>query len=116
VNPLLYFYVVLGINDVKGTWSEAKHFTASLAGLVWYGRMLMLEDVFQDAPDNPDEVTVDMVEQFKAQHAQWLADGTHTPFSTMTRWMSYGKGFRKKEGGTAKVLFKEDGRGLRYLG
>jgi hypothetical protein len=30
--------------------------------------------------------------------------------------MAYGKGFRRKEGGTAKVLWEEDGLALRYLG
>ena len=34
----------------------------------------------------------------------------------MIRWMSYGKGFRIKEGGTAKVLWEEGGEALRYLG
>jgi superfamily II DNA helicase RecQ len=116
VNPLLHFAAVLGINDVTGGWAEPKHYTASLAGLVWCSRMLMLEDVFQDSPEDPNEVSVDMVEQFKAQQRQWLADGTHSPFSTMIRWMAYGKGFRKKEGGTAKVLWEDNGQALRYMG
>ena len=34
----------------------------------------------------------------------------------MIRWMSYGKGFRTKEGGTAKVLWKDGDDTLRYLG
>jgi superfamily II DNA or RNA helicase len=116
VNPLLHFAAVLGINDATGGWAEPKHYTASLAGLVWCSRMLMLEDVFQDSPDDPNDVTVDMVEHFKAQQRQWLADGTHSPFSTMIRWMTYGKGFRKKEGGMAKVLWEDNGEALRYMG
>jgi hypothetical protein len=47
VNPLLHFTAVLGINDETGGWAQAKHFTASLAGLVWYGRVLMLEHIFE---------------------------------------------------------------------
>jgi superfamily II DNA helicase RecQ len=116
VNPLLHFAAVLGINNPTGGWAEPKHYTASLAGLVWCSRMLMLEDVFQDSPDDPNEVTVDMVEHFKAQQRQWLADGTNSPFSTMIRWMTYGKGFRKKEGGMAKVLWEDNGEALRYMG
>ena len=116
VNPLLHFAAVLGINDALGSWAEPKHYTASLAGLVWCGRMLMVEHVFQDSPEDPNEVSVDMVEQFKAQQQRWLADGTHSPFSTMIRWMAYGKGFRTKEGGTAKVLWEDKGDTLRYLG
>jgi hypothetical protein len=41
---------------------------------------------------------------FKDEYQVWLADGFHTLFSTMTRWMSYGKGFRRKEERTAKVF------------
>ena len=116
VNPLLHFAAVLGINDVKSSWAEPKHYTSSLAGLVWCGRVLMLEDVFRDAPVDPNDVTIDLVELFKEQQRLWLADGSHTPFSTMTRWMSYGKGFRKKEGGMAKVLWEDNLRTMRYLG
>ena len=116
VNPLLHFAAVLGINDVLGSWVEPKHYTASLAGLVWCGRMMMLEEVFHDSPEDPNEVTVDMVEQFKTQQQLWLADGTHSPFSTMIRWMAYGKGFRTKEGGMAKVLWQDGGDVMRYVG
>ena len=116
VNPLLHFTAVLGINEKSGGWTEAKHFTAALAGLVWCGRLLMLEHIFEGQSDDPEEISVDMVEQFKGEYRMWLADGTHTPFSTMIRWMSYGKGHRKKEGGAAKVLWEESGEALRYLG
>ena len=116
VNPLLYFAAVLGIDEKKGGWKEAKDYTGQLAGLMWCGRMLMLEHIFEDQSDDPEKITIEMVERFKDEYRMWLADGSHTPFSTMTRWMAYGKGFRRKEGGTAKVLWEEDGLALRYLG
>jgi hypothetical protein len=84
VNPLLHFCAVLGINNKTGGYSEVKHYTASLAGMTWCGRILMLKHVFQDAPVDLNEVSIDMVEQFKAVQRQWLADGTHTPFSMIT--------------------------------
>ena len=116
VNPLLHFTAVLGIDATRYTWKQAKDYTGQLAELMWCGRMLMLEHIFKDQPDDPEQIGVDMVEQFKDRYQRWLADGSNTPFSTMTRWMSYGKGFRRKEGGTAKVLWEEDGKALRYLG
>jgi superfamily II DNA helicase RecQ len=116
VNPLLHFAAVLGINDETGGWTQAKHFTASLAGLVWCGRVLMLEHIFDGQPEDPEEITIDMVEQFKGEYRQWMADGTHTPFSTMVRWMSYGKGFRNKESGLPTVIWEESGEAVRYLG
>jgi hypothetical protein len=57
-----------------------------------------------------------MVEKFKEEYRQWLADGTHTPFSTMIWWMSYGKGFRNKESGLPTVIWEESGETVRYLG
>jgi hypothetical protein len=67
VNPLLHSAAVLDISDVTDGWAEPKHYTASLAGLVWCSRMLMLEDIFQDSPDDLNEVSIDIVEHFKAQ-------------------------------------------------
>jgi superfamily II DNA helicase RecQ len=116
VNPLLHFAAVLGINDERGGWTQAKHFTSSLAGLVWCGRVLMLEHIFDGQPEDPEKITIDMVEQFKEEYRQWMADGTHTPFSTMIRWMSYGKGFRNKESGLPTVMWEESGEAVRYLG
>ncbi|SLM37315.1 Zinc finger, C2H2 [Lasallia pustulata] len=95
---------------------KAKDYTGQLAGLVWCGRLMMLEHIFEDQPEDPEEVEVNMVERFKEEYRQWLADGSHTPFSTMIRWMAYGKGFRTKEGGAAKVMWDSDGEVLRYLG
>lgn len=76
----------------------------------------MLEHIFEGHTDDPAAVTIDMVERFKEEYRVWMADGTHTPFSTMIRWMSYGKGFRQLEGGVPRVLMEEGGDTLRYLG
>jgi hypothetical protein len=116
VNPLLYFIAVLGINDETGGWAQAKHFTASLAGLVWCGRVLMLEHIFEGQPEDPEKMTINMMERFKEEYRQWLADGTYTPFSTMIRWMLYGKGFRNKESGLPTVMWEESEKAVRYLG
>ncbi|RYP58974.1 hypothetical protein DL771_011044 [Monosporascus sp. 5C6A] len=67
-------------------------------------------------PDDPDDMDVDVVERFKDEYRRWLADGSNTPFSTIIRWMSYGKGHRRKEGGTARIIWEEGGEALRYLG
>ena len=116
INPLLHFAAVLGINERGLRWKQAKDYTGQLAGIIWCARVLMLEHIFKDESEEPEEITVDMVERFKEEYRIWLADGSNTPFSTMLRWMSYGKGFRTKEGGAAKVLWEEEGETLRYLG
>ncbi|KAI3317262.1 hypothetical protein HD806DRAFT_492673 [Xylariaceae sp. AK1471] len=116
VNPLLHFTAVLGIDGQRGGWKQAKDYTGQLAGILWCGRLLMLERVFEDQSDDPSEMGQEVEVLFKAAHRTWLADGSSSPFSTMIRWMSYGKGHRQKEGGTARVMWDEDGEALRYLG
>ena len=64
----------------------------------------MLEHIFEDQPDDPEQMQVEIVKRFRDEYRRWLADGSYTPFSTIIWWMSYNKGFRIKEGGTAKVF------------
>ncbi|RYP53350.1 hypothetical protein DL770_010995 [Monosporascus sp. CRB-9-2] len=117
-NPLLHFAAVLGIDGAGAapSWRPARNYTGQLAGIMWCGRLLMLEHVFEGQPDDPEDMGVEIVERFKHEYRQWLADGSNTPFSTIIRWMSYGKGHRRKEGGTARIMWEEGGEALRYLG
>jgi superfamily II DNA helicase RecQ len=117
-NPLLHFTAVLGINGTNKSWRPATEYTGQLAGLIWCGRVLMLEHIFADEPADrdPDEMGTEAVEHFVDQYRQWMADGTHSPFSSIHRMMAYGKGFRKKEGGMARIMWEDGGEALRYLG
>lgn len=117
-NPLLHFCAVLGIRAEQRAWKPARDYTGQLAGLLWCARLLMLEHIFHGQPEEPEEMEempVDMVERFKEEHRTWLADGSHTLFSTIIRWMSYGEGYRKREGGSARLLWEKDRQTLRYL-
>jgi hypothetical protein len=116
VNPLLHFAAVLGFRGEAGAWKEAKDYTGQLAGLVWCGRALMLEHFFTDTPDDPEAIIEETVEGFLTGYRTWLADGAHTPFSTIIRWMAYGKGYRRREGGAPRLLWEADGTTVRYLG
>src|SRR5688500_3001153 len=49
-NPLLHFTSVLAIGPTKTLWIPAYSFTRSLAGILWYSRVLILENSF--APYN----------------------------------------------------------------
>ncbi|KAK7947162.1 uncharacterized protein PG986_011483 [Apiospora aurea] len=105
-SPLLHFAAVLGIDVERRAWRAAKNYTNQLAGLLWCGRVLLLEAAFEGQPDDAEAVDVDAVEHFKQEHRAWLADGSHTPVSTIVRWMAYGKGFRRQEGGTSAVRWE----------
>jgi hypothetical protein len=75
----------------------------------------MLEHIFKEASEEPEEMTFDMIERFKEESRMWMADDTHIPFSTMIRWMSYGKGHRLLEGDMPRILLEEGDETLRYL-
>ncbi|KAK6225124.1 hypothetical protein QIS74_02548, partial [Colletotrichum tabaci] len=99
-------------------WCPASKFTQRLAGIMWGGRILMLEHFFEAEPidGDPNEISVAVIEDFVEQFRYWLADGSHTPFSAIIRMMAYGKGHRRREGGRPRVMWEASGRALRYLG
>ncbi|KXJ87186.1 P-loop containing nucleoside triphosphate hydrolase protein [Microdochium bolleyi] len=49
-------------------------------------------------------------------YRQWIADGSYSPFSTLTRFMTIGKGYRVKEGGTARIIWEDGKQALRLHG
>ena len=94
-SPLLHFAAVLGFDPYRRAWRPAADYTTQLAGLLWCARALLLEAAFEGQPDDVEAVEVEAVEHFRAAHRTWLADGSHTPVSTIIRWMAYGKGHRR---------------------
>ncbi|KXJ84800.1 hypothetical protein Micbo1qcDRAFT_181347 [Microdochium bolleyi] len=116
-NPLLHFTAVLGISSSrKGyAWRPATEFTTQVAGLVWCARLILLEHIFESEKAGED-MGEEAIEHFRTQHRDWLADGSFSPFSAMIRIMTYGKGYRKKEGGTPRVMWEDNKEALRYLG
>lgn len=82
----------------------------------------MLEHIFTDMlkdrlqPQNLNEMGHEVVAGFIEQFRLWMADGSHSPFSSIIRMMTYCKGYRRKEGGVARVMWEADGSALRYLG
>ncbi|KAK2005238.1 hypothetical protein LZ32DRAFT_510768, partial [Colletotrichum eremochloae] len=131
-NPLIHFTAILGILDPAKSsggpagrtthgrlgWSSAAQFTQQLAGLMWCGRILLLEHFFELEPidGDPNEIDAAVVEDFPERYRCWLADGSGTPFSAIIRMMAYGKGHRSKEGGTPRLMWESGGQALRYLG
>ena len=97
---------VLGFDPRRRAWKAAADYTTQLAGLLWCARALLLEAAFEGQPDDVEAVEVEAVEHFRAAHRMWLADGSHTPVSTIVRWMAYGKGHRRLEGGAPRVLWE----------
>ncbi len=122
-NPLVHFMVVVAWDGVSKMWlRDAGAVTTKYAGLLWCARLFMLEHVFgvelgiDQAADPDEEVHFGAVEHFRAQVGDWLARGSFTPASQMIKWMAYGKGHRRKEGGTPRLMWEADEKTMRYLG
>ncbi|KLP12887.1 Uncharacterized protein LW94_14400 [Fusarium fujikuroi] len=118
-NPLLHFTAVLGIKE-DGNWVPAHSHTRFLAGFLWCGRVLMLEHFFEDDPydseDSACETSFAAIERFHKGHHEWLTSGSYSPFGTIIRWMTYGRGYRNHEEGQARLWWDSDGRTINYLG
>jgi hypothetical protein len=86
---------------------------------MWAGRILMLEYIFADEPDADDpamDVSAEAIDSFQKEFSTWLTQGTYTPFSTIIDWMSYGRGYRNKEGGTPRVVWEDGGSTISFQG
>ncbi|KAF6517699.1 hypothetical protein HZS61_003260 [Fusarium oxysporum f. sp. conglutinans] len=118
-NPLLHFTAVLGIKE-DGNWVPAHSHTRFLAGFLWCGRVLMLEHFFEDDPydseDSACETSFAAIECFHKGHHEWLTSGSYSPFGTIIRWMTYGRGYRNHEEGQARLWWDSDGKTVNYLG
>jgi hypothetical protein len=113
INPLLHFTSILGIGSDSGSWIACYSFTRFLAGFIWCGRVLMLEHLFKGEPledESESEYEYDIsirndrnetaVERFLDGYRTWLADGIYSPMSAIIYWMSFGRGYRKRENRT----------------
>ena len=129
-NPLLHFIAVLGIDRSAESWIPSHSHTRFMAGFLYCGRILMLEHFFEGDTDESDnaggsdnsdeesdcEVGFKAIDRFHEGHHQWLVDGSYTPFGSIIQWMTYGRGYRKREAGLARLAWESDGKTLSYHG
>jgi hypothetical protein len=89
----------------------------------------MLEHLFEGEPledESESEYEYDtsirndrnetVVERFLDGYRIWLADGTYSPMSAIIHWMSFGRGYRERENGAARLAWESDGTTLSYEG
>lgn len=122
-SPLVHFMAILAWDGVSRMWySNVGTVTARYAALLWCARLFTLEHVFgvelgiDQGADPDEELHFGAIEHFRAQVKQWLTRGSFTPVSRMIKWMAYGKGHRRKEGGSPRLMWEADEKVMRYLG
>lgn len=123
-NPLLHFTAVLAIDEKRLTFRDASNHTPTLAGVLWCARLILLEHFFENTPettltgeeDETEDISAEAAEEFaEVHHKQWLADGSHSPVSTIVRSMTYGRAYREKVGTAPRITWEQDGRVLRFF-
>ena len=48
-------------------------------------QIMILEHFFEDLPEDPGKLMIEMLEAVLDKYWQWLADRSHMPFSMMIR-------------------------------
>ncbi|TWU70380.1 hypothetical protein ED733_000066 [Metarhizium rileyi] len=107
-NALLCFFAATAVREGGDGFLPAGVFTATVAAMLWILRLFFLEDSFQDMPLNVEDISVEKMEWFTEQHAQWLSVDRFTVVGTMISWMAYGKGHRNKTMATPSVRWTDD--------
>lgn len=95
-NALLCFFAAIAIRVSGDGFRAIGLFTGTLAAMLWMLWLFFLEDSFRDMPLNIEDISVEKIEWFADQHAQWLSVDRFTVVRTMIRWMALGRGHRNK--------------------
>lgn len=68
----------MGIQQQPLGFYEPIGYTGQLAAMLWWSRLFFLEAVFEDEPQDIDELSYPTLARFDEAHAQWLCSGTHS--------------------------------------
>jgi superfamily II DNA or RNA helicase len=115
-NALLCFFAATAIRAGGDGFRPTGQFTGTLAAMLWILRLFFLEDSFHDMPLSEEDISVEKMEWFTEQHAQWLSVDRFTVVGTMIRWMALGRGHRNKSLAIPSVRWTEDYESLIHNG
>ncbi len=115
--PLLYFVGVLGIHPYNLAYRTAYQFTPTLAGLVWVGRLLLLEHAlplvpYPTIPWAAGSTRTNPTAYFRKVHARYLCRDSVTAMSHLFRLLAFGRKIVQKEGPRANISWTLDGQAL----
>lgn len=115
--PLVYFSGILGIQRESLVYRTAYLYTSILAGLVYAGRLLMLEYALPRQAYRtlgwPDcSVYPDQLERLQLIRKKYLCRGGCHPMSRLLELLYRGRTIAKKEGARANISWLADGQVL----
>jgi superfamily II DNA or RNA helicase len=112
-SPLLHFMGVLAVDERKGRFKGPEHFTYTLAGVIYCGRVMMTEHTF---PKALREDKRPRLKKLKKMRRKYLVDDSFTPMSHLLDWLGFGKYLAKEVGSQVKCEWSEDDQTLLYNG
>jgi hypothetical protein len=120
-SPLLHFSAVLGIDVKNGRFQEPGNYTPMLAGLIWVGRLLLLEYAlpkreYKSLNWPSREVYNDYGLRLEHVRQGHLIEGCYSPTSDIISLMAYGKYVAKQQGKTGLITWDSDSRALQFKG
>jgi hypothetical protein len=115
--PLVYFSGILGIQRQDLVFRTAYHYTPYLSGLVYVGRLLMLEYALPRQPYKtlswPDSSAFpDQLEQLQLMRKKYLCRGGSHPMARLLELLYRGRTIAKKEGAQANISWLANGQTL----
>ena len=116
-SPLLHFVGVLAIDRTTRRFGTAYRYTPMLAGMIWVGRLLLLEYAIPKREYKtlqwPSRQYYDdhgwRLEDIRRQH---MIEGSYSPISNLVGLLAYGKYVAKTEERAGLVVWDEDNMGL----
>jgi Orsellinic acid/F9775 biosynthesis cluster protein D len=115
--PLLHFCGVLGIDWKQSRFRDPGNFTPLLAGIMWVGRLLLLEyalpaERYSMLGWPSREYYNDHQWRLESLRREFMLEGCLTPLGNMVGLMAYGKYITKQLGRLGVVTWDADGEGL----
>ncbi|OLL24154.1 ATP-dependent DNA helicase tlh1, partial [Neolecta irregularis DAH-3] len=112
-NPIIHFMAVMGIDERRGQFRQALHYTYILAGLLYCSRIIIIGWTIHL---EKQEQVFEPIKRLRKMHQKWLVDGSDTPVSTIISTLAYGKKIARETGSRATVHWSENSQILYFCG
>ena len=111
--PLVHFSGVLGIHRSSLAYRTAYHYTLYAAGLIWIGRLLLLEYALPKEPylalGWPGATSYpDRLQRLQHVRRKYLCRGSAYPMSQLLETLAYGRAIARKEGPRTNISWSLD--------
>jgi hypothetical protein len=113
--PLVYFSAVLGIHPDAASYRTAFSYTPYVAGLVWIGRLLILEHALPKTPYSflPAATNcANPLQRLREHQSKYLCRGTGYPIDQLLDTLLTGRAMANKDGARTNISWSQDGKTL----